>query len=151
MNHETEQLADLMSLRRARMADLVYLCQRQLEMIDTGDMAPLFKVLSAKQRLLGELQALERSLDPFREQRPEDRVWQSDALRAQCARDCDESNRALGEVFQLEQRSSQRMIERRDAAATGLAELRDQHEACGAYLAPPADIPYRQLDLSSDA
>jgi hypothetical protein len=151
MTLETEQLAEIMSARRERLADLAYLCRRQLELIDSGDMSLLLKVLSAKQRLLGELQTLERALDPFRDQRAEERTWQSPERRSACAKDCDESNRALAEVFQLEQRSSARLAERRDAAAAGLARLHSAHEACGAYLAPPAATPFHHLDLSSDA
>jgi hypothetical protein len=151
MTLETEQLAEIMRARCQRLADLVYLCRRQLELIDSGDMSLLLKVLSAKQRLLSELQTLERGLDPFRQQQPEDRQWSSPERRDACAADRDESNRSLAQVFQLEQRSSARLAERRDAAAAGMARLHSAHEACGAYLAPPAAATFHRLDLSSDA
>jgi flagellar biosynthesis/type III secretory pathway chaperone len=149
MTAETEQLAEIMGRRLDRLANLAYLCRRQLELIESGDLAVLLKVLSSKQRLLGELQTLERALDPFREQRPEDRRWLSPERRDACSRDIAEANRLLKEIFQIEQRSSVSLHERRDAAAAGLARLHSAQEARGAYLEAPA-APLRRLDLTSD-
>jgi hypothetical protein len=126
------------------------LCRRQFELIEAGDLGALLKVLSSKQRLLGELQSLERALDPFRDQRPEERQWSSLERREACSRDAAEGNRLLKEIFQIEQRSSALLHERRDAAAAGLARLHSAQEACGAYLAGPAVVPASRLDLTSE-
>ena len=60
--------------------------KRQMEFVADGEMTQLLDVLAAKQRVLGNLQRVERGLDPFRGQDPETRVWRSTEARAECCR-----------------------------------------------------------------
>jgi len=100
--------------------------------------------------LLNDLSAIERRLDPFRNQRPEERHWSDPAARQRSARLAAESDLLLGEIFQLEQRSAGGLQQRRDEAAQRLQGLHSAHEARGAYLAQPDARTYRQLDLSTE-
>jgi hypothetical protein len=146
----TVRLAELIGQRHDRLSNLFYLSQRQIDLIHAGDFGLLMKVLSSKQRLLGELQTIERGLDPFRGQSPEEREWVNPAERADCARKADEGNRLLGEIFQIEQRAGALLAERRDRAAAGLQQLHTAHEACGAYLAAPDAPHFHRLDLTTE-
>jgi hypothetical protein len=146
----TEQLTDLLRLRHEKLSQLAFLSRRQIELIDSGDLGTLLKILSAKQQLLADLQGVERRLDPYRDQQPDQRQWSSPAAREQCAKLANECELLLGEVFQLEQRSAGGLQQRRDEAARKLQGLHSAQEARGAYLAQPVERNYRQLDLSTD-
>ena len=148
---DTQQLAEMIRQRHECLSQLAYIGHRQVELIDAGDMATLLSLLSAKQRLLTKLQDVERRLEPFRDQQPEERVWSNPAEREACARQSAECGRLLGEVFQLEQRSTGNLQKRRDDTARRLLTLHTAHEARGAYTAQPDFPPLRQLDVSTDA
>ncbi len=130
---------------------MVQLCRRQVELIESGDLSTLLKVLAAKQQLLSGLQEVERQLDPFRHEHPDQRKWSSAAERERCARLATESDRMLGEIFQVEQRSAGDLQQRRHDAAQRLQRLHTAHEARGAYLTQPTESHHSQLDLSTDA
>src|SRR5207249_2088974 len=56
----TRQLAALVDAKLQVLKVLVRLSRRQVELIDTGDMTMLIKLLAAKQTVMGQLQALEQ-------------------------------------------------------------------------------------------
>ncbi len=147
---DTTELAVLINRRHERLSNIYYLSQRQIDLINMGELGLLMKVLSSKQSLLVELQSIERELDPFRSQAPEERAWSSADERAACARKADEGNRILGEIFQLEQQAGTLLAERRDKAAAGLQHLHTANEARGAYLAAPDAAQFHRLDLTTD-
>jgi len=148
--NDTDQLAQLLRKRHESLSQLAWLSRRQMELIDSGDLGTLLKILAGKQQLLGDLNAIERGLDPFRNQHPDERHWSDPAAREQSARLAAESDLLLGEIFQLEQRSAGGLQQRRDEAAQRLHGLHAAHEARGAYLAQPDAVAYRQLDLSTE-
>lgn len=147
---DTAQLAQLLERRHACLSQVAYLSRRQVELIDGGDLGTLLKILAGKQQLLGDLQTIERGLDPFRHQQPDQRHWPDPAERERCARLAADSDLLLGEIFQLEQRSAGGLQQRRDAAAERLQGLHSAQEARGAYLDHPYARTASQLDLSTE-
>lgn len=145
----TELLARLVARKHEVLTHLRTLALRQRELVGEDDWAQLTKVLSTKQRLLDLLGQVERELEPFRAQTPEDRVWASAADRDACRRAADECATLLAEVMQLERESERAMIRRRDEAARQLAGLHSAGAARNAYVAEdqPASIG---LDLISE-
>ena len=103
---ETEQLAQLLEERHEGLSQLLFLSRRQIELIEHGDLGTLLKVLGAKQQLLTTLQDVERRLDPFRDQQPDQRKWANPESREKYSQLADSSNRLLGEIFQLEKQSA---------------------------------------------
>jgi hypothetical protein len=148
--NDTDQLARLLHERHEKLSQVAYLSRRQMELIESGDLGTLLQILGGKQQLLGDLNLIERSLDPFRNQNPEQRHWSDPAARERSAQLAAESDLLLGEIFQLEQRSAGGLQQRRDEAAQRLQGLHTAHEARGAYLAQPEASSYRQLDLSTE-
>ena len=146
---DTEQLAHCMTRRHECLGQLCELGRRQLELIASSDLGTLLKVLSVKQRLLVNLQAIERELDPFREQAPEARVWQSSDDRDRCSRLAAECQVFLREIVQQEKQSERQLIEHRDDAAHRLQGAHTAAQACGAYAADVGSLS-GHLDLSSD-
>ncbi len=148
--HETEMLADLVARKRDALSRLREMGRAQYELIEADEMAGLLELLAAKQRVLIELQEIERALDPFRGQAPEERRWRSAEARARCAAQIDESEALLAEIIGQEKLCEQALRRRRDEAARRLqgAHLADQ--ARGAYTAGPAEKMH-QIDLSSES
>lgn len=133
----TSDLADLIARKREVLSQLRALGQRQIELTQGSDWSPLAKVLSTKERLLALLLQTEKSLEPFRREESERRVWPSPEAREKCRRDAAVCAELLAEVMSLERQSEQAMIRRRDAAATRLSSLHNSGAAHAAYTAQP--------------
>jgi hypothetical protein len=147
--NETDILKDLIRVKRECLLQLRDMGRKQLATIDEGNMTSLMDVLAAKQRPLFTLQRIERALDPFRSQDPEQRVWRSPADRVQCAEQLQQCETLLAEIVSQEKCCEAALIRRRDEAA---AQLQDAHlagHARHAYL-PEADAPMSELDLFSE-
>ena len=73
---DTEILADLIAKKHQTLTTLRDLGVRQSELVESGDMVQLMKVLSAKQQLIGNIRSLEQDLDRFRNQNPDNwKYW----------------------------------------------------------------------------
>ena len=116
----------LMQLVRAQYTCLVQLRdlgRRQLELIDQGNVTGLLDVLSVKQKPLSDIQRIEKALDPYRGQDPEQRQWRSPQDRAACARLVEQCETLLKEIVAQEKRCEEIMVQqarrhRGPAAAT---------------------------------
>lgn len=147
---ETDKLSELIQRKRDHLLSLRDMGKRQMEFVADGEMARLLDVLAAKQRVLNDLQRVERALDPFRDQDPESRVWRNAEARADCARLLDECERLLQETVEQERQSEAALTVRRDEAAVKLHGAHAAGRARGAYSSQnPTSIS--QLDLSSES
>jgi hypothetical protein len=146
---DTELLAGLVRARRACLERLRDLGRQQSEMIEKGDMTSLLEVLSAKHRPLAELRRIERALDPFRSEDPDERRWASPAARAACARLIDQCNGVLAEIVRREQQCEALLVQKRDETAARLVRFHQASQVRGAYIARPAPR-VSQIDLSSE-
>lgn len=131
---QTDQLAELIGRKHECLARLHLLGRKQLGLVEEGRMAELLDLLAVKHRLLLELQELDRQLDPFRQDDPEQRHWRSTELRQQCADRADQCRRLLQEVLAQEKECEQKVIRRREETAAQLERLSRSGQACGAYL-----------------
>lgn len=147
---DTDILAALIQRKHECLVQLCTLGRRQWEAIQESDMTKLMEVLAVKQRVLHELQRMERLMSPYRDQDPEGRQWSSPALRERCSCYLTECKDMLQEIVLQEQQSEQEMIRRRDEAAVRLEGLHQAQHASTAYTALPSESVNR-LDLSSDA
>lgn len=145
---ETDRLAELAGRRHECLSQLHALSRRQLELIDQEDMTQLLGVLAAKQRVLGELQEVERELDPFRGQSPEERRWRTPEARRQCAELIARSEALFAEILRREKEGEEQMRRRRDETAVRLQGARSATQARTAYAGDSARA--RRLDLSSE-
>jgi hypothetical protein len=146
---ETSLLAELIARKRDCLLQLRDLGPRQLALVREGSMTTLLDVLSAKQRLLWELQKLERQIDPFRGQDPADRRWPTPEARQQTAGRLAECEALLAQIVRQDQQSEEELIRRRQQTAIQLRGVHAAHRARGAYLAPACDAAGR-LDLLSE-
>jgi hypothetical protein len=123
--------------------------RRQLELIDQQDMTALLDVLTTKQRVLTKLQQIERALDPFRGQAPEQRRWRTAEDRRLCTEQLHQCERLLAEIISQEKCSEGALLRRRDEAASRLQRAHLAGQAREAYTAQPHSR-VKQIDLLSN-
>jgi len=143
---DTQILAELVQQKRECLVQLAELVRRQQSLIEAEEMAHLLDLLAAKQRLVAELEGIERKLHPFRKQKAEERRWASDRQRAGCAQDLEAIKRLLDEILDRETRSEAELSRRRDQAQERLEGTHRAHDARQAYL---AGDDLNQVDFSS--
>ncbi len=146
---ETDRLAQLIEQKHTILTQLRELSQRQSDLIQGGDIARLLSLLAAKQASLQDLQNVEKELDPYREQDPEQRQWRSPELRQRVRQVVADSQSLLQEIMQVEQVCESQLAQRRGDAAERLQGVHDVSSARKAYL-QDAPSRVRQLDLTSE-
>ncbi len=147
---ETDKLAGLIRQKRDCLLSLRDMGQRQMELVVDGEMGRLLDVLAAKQRVLNDLQRVERALDPFRDQDPEARFWRTPEARADCGKLLDECELLLKETVEQERLSEAALTVRRDETAIKLHTAHSAGRARGAYT-NHGQGSISQLDLSSES
>jgi flagellar biosynthesis/type III secretory pathway chaperone len=145
----THLLSELLDRKHGCLVELRELGRQQLALVESGAITQLLKVLAAKQQVFARLQQTEGQLDPFRDQRPEDRRWASPADRQRCAQLIERSEALFREILAQEKLGEQLLGERRDEAALRLHQAHAASQARGAYAAA-ARTTRSQLDLSSE-
>ena len=131
----TEQLAALIAQKHEVLVQLRAVGVRQTDLVGTGDVAALLKLLSAKQIFITRLQELERELKPFYAGDPDKRVWRSPDERAHCAKQADECNALLEEIVRLEKLGAEKMNERTNEVAQQLQQVHAAAHVRNAYQA----------------
>ena len=144
--YDTDRLAALVQAKLKILEMLARLAQRQLELAKHGESAELLKLLAAKQTVLGQLNQVERQLDPFRAQDPESRVWRSAADRQRCQHDAARCDELLAETMQVERQGEAALLHRRDQAASALASASAAGEVQAAY-SGPRSLPAASIHL----
>ena len=130
------------------LVQLQSLGERQWELVREGRMTELLDVLGLKQRVLLQLQAVERELDPFRGEEPDARPWRSPEARRRCREQLAECESILAAIVEQEKKSECELTRRRDEAARRLSGMHTAAEARSAYRAPSGGAPGR-LNLQS--
>ena len=143
----TALLTERIEQKLALLLQLRDLGHHQSALIHAGDMTQLLKLLAAKQRLLAALQSVERALDRFRGDDPENRVWESPEHRRRCADAAATCEDLLRTIVEQERQSESQMQNRREEAAAQLQGAHYASEVHHAYLAEPHNAS-SHLDLT---
>ena len=146
---DTDLLADLIIRKRECLLKLQTMVAKQLELAADGSVTALLDILASKQRVIIELQDVEKALSPFRNQDPDRRQWRDPQSRERCARQLAECETLMGRIMSEERKSESEMVRRRDETAKQLQGVHQAGRARGAYAVQAQSAP-RQIDLSSD-
>lgn len=145
---DTDVLLALVMRKRKVLLQLRELTSRQPALIADGDLPTLLRVFSAKQQVLEEVHRIDRQLEPFRQQRPEDRDWRSTEVRDQCRAAADDCRRLVEELKATELRDRNQLSEHWQATTKQLEGAHAAAEAREAYRPEVASVGF---DLSSDS
>ncbi len=161
-NLTSDKLAEHIAQRHTCLVQLHKLGVKQAELVTSGEIGSLLRLLSVKNQLIVALQAIEQQLGPFHDQDPEARVWSNPAARERCARQAAECQTLLEEIMQMERDNEQKMTERRDHVASQLQAAQSATTARRAYQTQQSYSPRpliretnttatAQLDLHTEA
>jgi len=131
----TEQLAALIAQKHEVLVQLRAVGVRQTDLVASGEVAALLKLLAAKQHLITRLQELERELKPFYAGEPDKRVWRSLDERARCAKQASDCNALLEEIVRLEKFGAEKMNDRKNEVAEQLQQVHAATHVRNAYQA----------------
>lgn len=148
--HETDLLAELIRRKVDCLARLHDMGEKQIEFVRADRITELLHVLAAKQRVLIELQRIERELAPFCDQAPDKRQWRTSEGRRECAQQLEQCESLLGKIVAQEKESEGELIRRRDELAARLQGIHLASQARGAYTAQSAPDAGR-LDFLSES
>lgn len=147
--HDTDRLAELLRCRHQCLLELRQLGRRQQELIDQGQMTALLDLLTIKQRSIGRLQQIERALDPFRDQAPQQRCWRNAEHRQQCAELVEQCQRLLAEIIAAEKQSETVLLRRRQQTLDQLQQMQAAEDVLGMY-ATQSELAGGQLNILSE-
>jgi hypothetical protein len=131
----TEQLATLIAQKHEVLVQLRAVGVRQTDLVASGEVAALLKLLAAKQHLITRLQELERELKPYYAGDPDKRVWRTPDERARCGKQAAECNALLEEVVRFEKLGAEKMNERKNEVAQQLQQVHTATHVRNAYQA----------------
>jgi hypothetical protein len=147
-----DKLAELIAHRHACLTQMHKLGTKQSELVASGEVGGLLRLLSVKNQLIAALQTIEQQLAPFHDQDPDSRVWSTPVARERCARQAAECQALLEQIMDMERDSEQKMTERRDQIANQLQAAQSAGTARRAYQAQQRGTPRPFVpDLPSDA
>lgn len=128
-----DKLAELIAHRHVCLTQMHQLGTKQAELVASGEVGALLRLLSVKNQLIAALQTIEQQLAPFHVQDPESRIWSSPTARERCAQQAAECQTLLEQIMQMERDSEQKMTERRDQVASQLQAVQSAGAARRAY------------------
>lgn len=116
----TDRLADLMAERLRTLGELVKLARRQRELAHEGSLVGVVEALSAKQPYVDRLLAIERDLNPYRDEDPETRVWRDEEAKTRTRRMAELSQPLLAETLAIETECERILVALKEETATQL-------------------------------
>ncbi len=145
----TDMLRENLIQKRDVLLQLRQLADLQSALVSGGDSRKLLGLLATKEKLLKALKKVEASMDPFRDEDPEERVWRSTADRQAAREIAEECNRLLTEIMEIDRSDEGKLIARRDVNAEARRRVRNTKVAITAY-SQPSPHHTGNLDLSAD-
>lgn len=135
MTQSTEKLAALIDKKHEVLVQLRTIGVRQTDLVASGEVGALLKLLAAKQQLIATLQDLEHKLKPYYAGDPDKRIWRSPEERARCAKQASDCNTLLEEVVRIEKVGADKMNERKNEVAQQLQQVHAAAHVRSAYQA----------------
>lgn len=143
----TELLLECMQTRLDLLRSIKHLGSPQADALGTTDINVTLGILARKQGLLDELAAVNERLQPYFNDEPDQRVWQSEQRREECRRIADDGNKLLHETINADQAALEEVNNRRQIVAAQLQEGKDSIIAHSAYTAGEA-LERSSLDIA---
>ncbi len=144
----TARLATLVSQKRKLVFELHKLVIKQRQMVDAAEV-DFIPLLAIKQKVLEALNAVDRCMDPFRQQDPDRRLWTSPENREACRTQADQCEAVFRDVLEIENYCAQTMRRQQSMIQEQLQGSVTANHATRAYQ-QEANQPMNRFDLSSE-
>ncbi|MDR1491586.1 MAG: hypothetical protein LBT05_02515 [Planctomycetaceae bacterium] len=130
---DTEQFFQLIQKKRERLICIRELSQRQLQYVGEENLGALLELLAAKQRLLIEIEGVDKHLAKYREDDPEKRVWSSPEMRQQCRETAAQCDILIRKILEIDGLAGRQLTEKKEAAGRSLKQLDNSARVQNAY------------------
>jgi hypothetical protein len=146
--HSTERLAQLVHQKSTLVRELHKLVSKQQQMIRDQEV-DLIPLLAVKQRVLEALNVLDRTMDPFRQQDPDQRRWISLEARSQCRDEAEQCEALFRQVLMIEnectlalQKQQQKAREQLQGVALAGQASRAYQRSAGGMATPTSHLDF---------
>jgi len=129
----TKRLQELGKRKRDLLHAARELSIQQVEVMQNDDIGMLLSILSRKSEILDTLATLQRDLEPYRDQKPEERQWDSSSDRAECQATFGEIDRLLEELSQMDKSALDQLTSQRDSLASQISHFTTAEVVQNAY------------------
>ncbi|MDR1385157.1 MAG: hypothetical protein LBJ67_15105 [Planctomycetaceae bacterium] len=107
--------------------------RRQLQYVGEENLGALLELLAAKQKLLLEIEGVDKELAIYRVDDPEERVWSSPEIRRQCRETVTQCDTLIREILDTDGLAEQQLTEKKEAAGRQLKQLDNSARVQKAY------------------
>jgi FlgN protein len=151
------ELSTLIAIRWAALEELLEISSRQIEVIRSGHMNELMRILSAKQQPLARLAEVAQRLRGAIADKPDSRQWASPSARNACRIQQEECEKMHLELLAIEAECETMLQQTRTGIQDELQRLEHSHQAAVSYAqsqargSHPVATSGGRLDLSSDS
>ncbi len=128
---------------------LAPISERQLEIVRSGDVTLLVRLLGLKQQIMYEFEAVEKQLEPFRDTPPEQRVWNDEEERKETGESINRCAALLEEILRNDTLSTTELSAQKDEVEEQIRKTRQGAQVHNGYAkqAPKSEI--RHFDKKS--
>lgn len=133
--------------RQSCFAELLRLANEQRMLIDAVDYAQLLTLLGSKQRVLGQLEEMQRQHPRLAADWKAVRAGLSVETREACEHVLAETEATLAQLLDQERRDTDEIAARRDQTRSQLNSVSLGQKANAAYGAPPPHVSFRHLSV----
>jgi len=148
---DSEHLFQLVGQKLERLEQLHSYSGNQMPYVETEDMGAILEILAAKQRLLIEIEGIDRQIAGFHVDDPEERVWPTQEMREQCREKISQCDRLVRETLENDQIATERLTEKMSSAKQQLQQFIDTTHVQGVYRQHKTrpGIPHSRVDLGT--
>jgi len=130
---DSEHLFQLVGQKLERLEQLYAWSGNQMAYVETENMGAILEILASKQRLLFEIEGIDRQIVGYHVDDPEERVWPTQEMRAQCRERISQCDRLVREILECDRIATECLTEKKKAAKQQLQQFVDTTHVQGAY------------------
>ena len=149
---DSEHLFQLIGQKLERLEQLHACSGNQAQYVEAEDMGAILEILAAKQRLLIEIEGIDRRIAEYHVDDPEERVWPTQEMRVQCRGKIARCDRLVRETLEYDRIAAERLTEKTSAAKRQLQQFVDTAHVQGAYRQQktrPGTTTHPRVDLGA--
>ena len=130
---DSEHLYQLIEQKLKLLEQLNTCSGNQMQYVDAENLEALLEILAAKQRMLLEIEGIDRQITGYHVDNPDDRVWPSREMRSRCREMVSQCDRLVREALANDQLAEQQLMYKKNAVKQQLMQVSDKIRVQGAY------------------
>ncbi len=128
---------------------LAPISERQLEIVRSGDVSLLIRLLGLKQQIMYEFEAVEKELEPFRDTPPEQRIWKDEKERQETGESVNRCATLLEEILRNDTLSTEELATKKEEVEAQLRRTRQGAQVHNGYAKQAPKSGLRHFDKKS--